>query len=330
VSTESRLLLVYGEGEGGGILGARGIGLPDKPFHVVHHSTSDSLVNFVISSPEDRSISFLTYEPERDEVVNSTIPGVGRLEPLKSYSLPSGEPGFYCFNPSVGDELPSLSSFQRLEGGRFIEQTFSLTVPDLLHAAAVGCVDEDQIPDLVWLSRDVSTGKMELATALGDSTYAFPRRAWSMLRPDSVFERSYLYLSDVDADGAVDLLVAMPASARVLLLAPGNGSGAFDSLRVIASDVGCDQRDHLQIADMDGDSLPDLLVNDGSRGGICLLRGTGSGAFAPPFLLTAAGESANFATGDLNGDGMPDVVITDPRRSLLRIFDGRLLLHVQH
>jgi hypothetical protein len=63
----------------------------------------------------------------------------------------------------------------------------------------------------------------------------------------------------------------------------------------------------VQVADTNGDGIPDLIAS--SLGYIEVLFGDGDGTFRPgPNTLTAAGNALSFIATDLNGDGRVDLV----------------------
>jgi hypothetical protein len=64
----------------------------------------------------------------------------------------------------------------------------------------------------------------------------------------------------------------------------------------------------IQVADVNGDGIPDIVVNGVTV--IDVMLGNGDGTFRPgPSSKTAVFGISNFALADLNGDGTPDLVV---------------------
>jgi hypothetical protein len=61
-----------------------------------------------------------------------------------------------------------------------------------------------------------------------------------------------------------------------------------------------------QLADLDGDRKPDLIL--GETGKIVRLKNTGGGFAAPVTLATASANTPNFSFADFNGNGKLDIL----------------------
>lgn len=114
-------------------------------------------------------------------------------------------------------------------------------------------------------------------------------------------------VADVNGDGVPDLIVANQngngdGTVGVLL---GRGNGTFQP--TIAYDSGGPQAWAVAVADVNGDSKPDILVvNANNSNTVGVLLNEGSGTFSPAVTYKGGGHS--IAVADLNGDGYPDVV----------------------
>jgi FG-GAP-like repeat len=87
-----------------------------------------------------------------------------------------------------------------------------------------------------------------------------------------------------------------------------NGSGGFNPQTIIPVGTGPDD---LDVADFNGDGIPDLVVTNYLSNNIDLLLGSTSGTYTlvGPFAVGASPYSS--AVGDLNLDGTPDIVTSN-------------------
>jgi hypothetical protein len=116
-------------------------------------------------------------------------------------------------------------------------------------------------------------------------------------------------VGDYDGDGNLDLAGTNVGTVSVLR---GNGDGTFQPARSFAAGL---HPDSVNAADMNGDSVLDLVVTndpaDGVDGGLTVLLGNGEGSLAPPITTTVAGYPGSVVLADFNADGLPDAAVTN-------------------
>ena len=128
-----------------------------------------------------------------------------------------------------------------------------------------------------------------------------------------------LAVADVNGDGQPDVVVTslcgqsancVNGIVGVLL---GNGNGLRQAVTYSSSGYGASS---IAIGDVNGDGIPDLVVDDicktisnCAKGGISVLLGSGGGIFQAPLIYSSDGYNAtSVALEDVNGDNRPDIV----------------------
>jgi hypothetical protein len=130
-------------------------------------------------------------------------------------------------------------------------------------------------------------------------------------------------LADIDGDGNLD--IATTSAQQNVVVALGAGAGLFNPAMLLPSSlvllnttpfydpdpVG------IQVADVDGDGVPDLIYTNANYSTVGVLFGTGTGSstavpptpyFFDPVEFPAGQYLYGLSIADVNGDGSPDAV----------------------
>jgi hypothetical protein len=162
-------------------------------------------------------------------------------------------------------------------------------------ALAAGDFDHDGDMDLV-------VGEEEIGTRLylnrGDGVF------WSWELFEDTRWPNALAFADMDADGDEDLVIAsrFSTSSGSVYILLNAGWGTLTRVHTASASRGID---HLCIADLNADGLPDVVTE--GRLGLAYWFNTGGGVLGPRVDLTVSGVRA-LATADANGDGSPDLI----------------------
>ena len=134
-------------------------------------------------------------------------------------------------------------------------------------------------------------------------------------------------IADVNGDGNGDVVVVNGDDSDVTILL-GNGSGGLATTSVGYAFGGeficCPLQGPAIVMDLNGDTLPDILVADGNQS-LVWMAGFGDGSFqaSRDYFGTipnnSYGAANSIASGDFNGDGNTDVVVSNCCNSVLGI-----------
>jgi hypothetical protein len=142
----------------------------------------------------------------------------------------------------------------------------------------------------------------------GDGTLAEPSEYEVCHNTSSGIPHPWLTTGDLNQDGALDLLVACESGIVSILL--NSGDGSFQETIYLES--GGTTKD-VQLAELNGDDLPDLLVAPTGAGLMSSYANLGDGAFQPlkDYPYTDYGiyiiDELNIV--DVEGDGLLDVIV---------------------
>jgi uncharacterized membrane protein len=199
------------------------------------------------------------------------------------------------------------------------ESAYSIVVAD---------VNGDGKLDLVvangCFGSDCSTGSVGVLLGKGDGT--FKKAVIYRSGAASVFG-SHVAVGDLNGDGKLDLAVATTGSGcgsgcpeGLIGILLGNGDGTFKKAKTYRTG-GFDGIGWVEIADVNGDKKPDLVVANYCatecsyppvEGSVGVLLGNGNGTFQAVKTYPSGGDgAASVAVADLNNDGKPDLLVAN-------------------
>jgi len=125
--------------------------------------------------------------------------------------------------------------------------------------------------------------------------------------------------ADFNRDGRADLAIAQGEASSDLLVGISNGDGTFSFKAVRYPQLW--DTGGLDVADLNGDGIPDLSVARAAS--LTVFQGLGDGTFgAPQPLSPPPAHAYSIAAHDMNGDGIPDLVVPDLRTGMLQVRHG--------
>ncbi|HEU4385511.1 MAG TPA: S8 family serine peptidase [Anaeromyxobacteraceae bacterium] len=244
-------------------------------------------------------------------VAIADLDGDGRNEVVataNTYDVPDKDYPVHLFRQ---DAAGNLSLHERYSPGPAAAVAWLQTV-------AVGDLDHDGRPDVVVGSFN--------GTAYPEWSYigVFPQLPDGTLGPMVPYPTGDSYrirLADVNGDGLLDvvgvgyLTDGAPATVSIFLQ---NAGGTLDPPLILTVELSNGSGDSdLEIADLDGNGRPDIVLHARGSDGVAILYQRTDGSFGGPVYLGQRGWGVNaVAAGDLDQDGRPDLVITTGGNSI--------------
>jgi hypothetical protein len=163
----------------------------------------------------------------------------------------------------------------------------------------------------------VGNGFGDVLTLLGngDGTFEPPAR---------VGGRVPLVTTDLNGDGIPDAILANQSADQVVSAVRQPGTKAFAPGGFVQ-----DRRDGLigpgaiQLADLNGDGVPDLVVANSGANSVLVYLGQPGGGFGPPRTFFVGTNPVGLTVKDLNGDGVPDLAVANEGSDDVSILFGR-------
>lgn len=176
-------------------------------------------------------------------------------------------------------------------------QKYQLSISQSSNVAAVGEYNNDGRLDVASSGYNSASLAIILSTATG-----FAGAYYISAGPGN---SAYVGRSDVNLDGAPDLITGLNTGAAVLL---GSGGGNFGAANFINTESTASE---LAALDVDHDTIPDLISVVPSIDGIVINKGLGGGFYSTLTKYSSGGQNAlSCAAGDWNHDGVPDFAVT--------------------
>jgi hypothetical protein len=214
-----------------------------------------------------------------------------------------GKPDLLTLNASVTAVSNTVVAVLLGTGnGTFQTATTFSTGTNTPTRIAVADVNGDSKPDL--LTVNVSSSSASVLLGNGDGT--FQAAANFGTGPES--NPYNIAVADVNSDGKPDLLTVNTSSDMVAVLL-GTGTGTFQAAATFSTGPNSFPYS-ITVADVNGDSKPDLLTANFSNDSAGVLLGNGDGTFqtATAFGIGSNSKPYEIAVADVNGDGKPDLL----------------------
>lgn len=183
---------------------------------------------------------------------------------------------------------------------------------------AIGDVDGDGIPDLVWIGvGNLYDSDIHVSKGNGDGTFGASTTTSVDVSSDCpVISSNQLVLADVNDDGHLDVIKACSALG-VVRIHLGNGDGTFSTSASTTLTIAYGAAYALAVGDFNNDGEIDLAIGTqqvgGSGGidGVVIYAGNGTGAFTHVADYALGGQPRNIAVGDFDENGCKDLAVSN-------------------
>jgi hypothetical protein len=219
----------------------------------------------------------------------------------------------------VNEDSPSVGVLLNDGSGGFMGAvTYGITAGG--QELATADVNGDTFLDLAIAEYEGSQVGVLLGN--GDGTFG------TLVTPDvPVLGPPYgIALADVNGDGAVDIVATVDGAAEDIAVALNNNTAVFSGFATPSAASGTvllaslqnplldsPYPREIQIADINGDGFPDLVVANAEFGTVGVLFGTGTGTATTPYFydvveFPTGGFEYGLSIADIDNDGTPDAV----------------------
>jgi hypothetical protein len=221
-----------------------------------------------------------------------------------------------------------IIEYEQIGPSRFIERSVDLQLKLPIIAAATCDCNRDGYTDIVSLVYQKQGGKRLIYESLGDSGESFGRPHLAAAL-DSVEEVSALVWSaDLNTDGQPDLIVEFEAPVNELLVMLGRRDSAFSPAAALPSRVSISGAGNLKVFDVNGDGVPDMVVQNDLTRSIETYLGQGDGSFIAGFHLISTRDLGGFTVTEVAHNRSsqtpqvpqsPELIVTDAQWGVLQI-----------
>ncbi len=181
-----------------------------------------------------------------------------------------------------------------------------LTASEFYSHVALGDLDGDGKLDLAVSVWSIGVSVYRNTSSSGSISFA-SKVSFSVTNPVGIA------IGDIDLDGKAEILLAKVNASAVSVLRNTSSVGTISFAAGVDFTTGLEPWAPI-VSDIDGDSKPDIIIDNSNGTSISILRNTsssGSISFASKSDFSTNGNGQNVAAGDLDGDGKTDIVTSN-------------------
>lgn len=180
---------------------------------------------------------------------------------------------------------------------------FSSPGGNIFRSLAVSDLNGDGTPDIA-VADDDGVHLLFVTSSTGTPTIANTSTVYMNARPG---EFGAVAVADVNIDGLDDLVIADPGGGSLAVLQQ-SGAVAGDFLPASTFELPAAAGLSVVVADLNGDSYPDIVSGGSALVAVLLQDATRAGAFSEASTYSAPIAANAVVVADIDGDGLPDIV----------------------
>jgi hypothetical protein len=279
---------------------------------------NDTVSTFIGTHPDSGNISIVELNTENFSSTTFSLPTQGPAEILSVGD--KGRLRFGAFERDKGGTAGSFIDYERIAYSRFVEKEIGPVTAPMLLSTMICNIDDDGVPDFVFINYDKRRHKENLYYALGKSAERSSGPVLLQSFPFSEVVPANLWSCDLDGNGRPDILLNLRQPENSLIMVWGDKDSVFRrSPGALKQPVSIVRKDQLQILDMNGDGLPDLVCQNDARKALQLFLHKRDGSFQAPTRLAASEGLGAFVLADVNRDKIPELILTDRSQGRVQV-----------
>jgi hypothetical protein len=312
-------------GKGKALLeGQRTMTLPDHPEFVTTLSSGPMPQRTLVVS--HASVDKVTVIRLADEVSHSL-----------SFSVPTGSAPFVLFgkeDPATNhlemlvryirptDRSLSLSLFEQIGSGQFLERSLRPNLPNKILALTVDAFRPAGAYDLLFVTNDKSTKQSTLSLGFGEGRFDFKNIKALVSYPDSLASTRSVISTTINGDAFKDIAFYLAQPRNALGIVYGRGDGTVKDSIVWVRGVHLTNEDAIVFRDVDGDTETDITYLDATMNSIMVAYGQRDGNFLPPVAVAPALGVSDFRVEAMRTPDEQDLIFTNgPKGTVSIILD---------
>lgn len=321
INTATSTLSVLMNRGNGVFYGQEAFSLPEEPVSVKMLRPVSNSQNILLTSHAAR---------ERIGIV--TIGNDGTSASISVIPTGSNPHVVYAKRDSIGHRLEilarsgspqaghlSLSLFQQIDHGQFLERSLRASLPDRITALTVDDYTSSGNYRLVFVTHDRVLRQSTVSLAFASQGFDFKTVKQVLSLPDSAPSVRSIATGFVDEDSFRDVLLLMAPPRNAFGIVYGKGGGLFrDSVELIRNVQPLDE-DAVLLQDVNRDGHADLTWIDVSRNAVVTAYGHGKRKFGPPVLIVPAAGVTALAVADVKTPNVLDLILVNGSKNSVNI-----------